>query len=415
MIFPWGTDAPLYHRPFVTFALIAINTLLLVFDPRDAYADYVLELGDGIHPLQWLTNNFLHSGVLHLLGNMIFLWTFGLVVEGKLGWWRYTIVYLLLAVVESALMQLLVPGDPSQPVSMLGASTAIFGLMGMCLVWAPRNEVTCIIWIRFTPIEFDLSILWFAALYIAYDVFWGSMTGVVRASLTTLPPATIVALALDHTFGAILGMVVAALMLKLGLVDCENWDIFAVFERRTGKPRERGPRTRKAARLVSSEYREPEPKRHQRSRKSSSSPSEPEEDRGVVFSRRLRQHLDQSEPEAALAVYHKARRSVDGWRPSEPDWRDLVEAALAAQLWEAAVVVMRDYVRGAPTPSPRVRLKLAQVLVQNLGKPAQALKVLDQIPEGSLPEKLETIRGQLQRKAEAVREDGPLEIDEDLD
>lgn len=415
MIFPWGTDAPLYHRPFVTFALIAINTLILVLVPREAYADYVLELGDGIHPLQWLTNNFLHSGVLHLLGNMIFLWTFGLVVEGKLGWWRYTIVYLLLAVVESALMQLLVPGDPSQPVSMLGASTAIFGLMGMCLVWAPQNEVTCIVWVRLTPIEFDMSILWFAALYIAYDVVSGGMSGVVRASLTSLPMATIVALALDHTFGAILGMVVAALMLKLGLVDCENWDILAVFERRAGKPRERGPRTRKADRLVSSEYREREPKTRRRGRKSASSPPEPEEDRGARLSRLLRQHLDQREPEAALAVYHKARRSVDGWQPNEPDWRDLVEAALAAQLWEAAVVVMRDYIRGAPTPSPRVRLKLAQVLVQNLGKPAQALKVLGLIPEGSLPEKLETIRRQLQRKAEAVREEGPLEIDEDVD
>ncbi len=415
MIIPWGTDAPLYHRPFATIALIAINTLLLVLVPRDAYADYVLKLGDGIDPLQWLTNNFLHSGVLPLVGNMIFLWTFGLVVEGKIGWWRFAIVYLVLGVVDSALMQSLVPGGPSQQVSMLGSSTIVFGLMGMCLVWAPRNEVTCMIWLRFTPIEVDLSILWFAALYIGLDVLTGGMSGVVRASLTNLPPAMIVALALDHTFGAILGIVVAALMLKLRLVDCENWDIFAVFERRAGKPRERG-KTRKADRLVSSEYREREPKQRRRGRKSSSGgPSEPEEDRGVVLSRRLRQHLDHREPEAALAVYHKGRRSVDGWQPGEPDWRDLVEAILAAQFWEAAVVVMRDYVRGIPNPSPRMRLKLAQVLMQNLGKPAQAIKVLGQIPEGSLPDKLETIRRQLQRKAEALREEGPFEIDEDVD
>ena len=59
-------------------------------------------------------------------------------------------------------------------------------------------------------------------------------------------------------------------------------------------------------------------------------------------------------------------------------------------------------------PSPRVRLKLAQVLVQNLGRPMQALKVLGQIPEGSLPEKLETMRRQLARRAEAMREEGPL-------
>ena len=54
MIIPWGTDAPLYHRPFATIALIVINVLIFVFVPGDAYEDYVLVLGDGLHPLQWL-------------------------------------------------------------------------------------------------------------------------------------------------------------------------------------------------------------------------------------------------------------------------------------------------------------------------------------------------------------------------
>jgi membrane associated rhomboid family serine protease len=111
MIIPWGTDAPLYHRPYATIAMMAINVLVFFVVPRDAYADYVLILGDGVHPVQWLTNNFLHSGIVHLVGNMIFLWTFGLVVEGKLGWLRFTAVYLLLGVTESAAMQLLVPSE----------------------------------------------------------------------------------------------------------------------------------------------------------------------------------------------------------------------------------------------------------------------------------------------------------------
>ncbi len=245
MIIPWGTDAPIYHRPFATIALIAINVLLLFIVPREAYQDYVLLIGDGVHPVQWLTNNFLHSGIVHLVGNMIFLWTFGLLVEGKLGWWKFTIVYLLLGVVDSALMQLLVPSE--HPIRMLGSSTIIFGLMGMCLVWAPRNEVTCIVWLRFTPMEFDLSILWFAAMYITLDVLTGGMSGVLRASLTNLSPAVIVAMALDHTVGAILGMIVGAVMVKLSLVDCENWDLFAVLERRAGKPKSKEPRTKRAA------------------------------------------------------------------------------------------------------------------------------------------------------------------------
>jgi membrane associated rhomboid family serine protease len=411
MIIPWGTDAPLYHRPFATIALTLINVLLFFVVPRDEYADFVLVIGDGVHPIQWLTNNFLHSGIVHLLGNMIFLWTFGLVVEGKLGWWRFTLVYLLLGVVESAAMQLLVPSE--QEIRMLGSSTIIFGLMGICLVWAPRNEVTCIIWLRFSPIELDLSILWFAALYIALDVLTGGMSGVLKASLTNLSTGVIVAMALDHTFGAILGMVVGAAMVKLRMVDCENWDLFAVMERRTGRPKSKEPRTKKADRLVSSEYRPREKRGSKRKDKGGSSGDRSVEDRSAALLRTMRQHLELAEPEAALAVYQKARRADPAWQPPEGDWRNLIEAVLARQLWDDAVLVMRDYLHG-PEPSPRVRLKLAQVLIQNLSRPMQALKVLGQIPEGSLPDKLETIRRQLALRAEAMREEGELELDEDL-
>ena len=411
MIIPWGTDAPLYHRPFATIAMIAINVLLFFVVPRSAYEDYVLVLGDGLHPLQWVTNNFLHSGILHLLGNMVFLWTFGLVVEGKLGWFRFLVVYLLLGIVESAAMQVLVSSE--QDVSMLGSSTIIFGLMGMCLVWAPRNEVTCIVWLRFTPMEFDLSILWFAALYIALDVFSGGLSGVMRASLTNLSPMVIVAVELDHTFGAILGIAAGAAMLKLGWVDCENWDLFAVLERRTGKPKGSDTRTKKSKRMRSSEDRlreKPRAKKKDRGRGEGRSP----EDHAAGVLRALRGHLELGETEAALAVYQKARRSPTGWQPPEREWRDLIEALVADERWDDSVVVMRDYIRELAEPSPRVRLKLAQVLIQRQGRPQQALKLLGQIPAGSLPGNLEAIRSQLARHAESLREEGPLELDEDL-
>src|SRR5262249_12012005 len=116
----------------------------------------------------------------------------------------------------------------------------------------------------------------------------------------------------------------------------------------------------------------------------------------------------------ALAVYHKARRRPMGWQPPEGDWRDLIEALLELQLWEDAVVVMGDYLREHAEPSPRVRLKLAQILIHKLGRPQQGLTILAQVPAGSLPASLETIRMQLTRRAEAMREEGPLELDEDI-
>src|SRR5688500_1721165 len=102
MIIPYNTDAPLYHRPFATIGLIAANTLAFVaLLGHPNVESWMLALGQGLHPLQWITSLFLHDGLMHLLGNMFFLWVFGLVIEGKLGWWRFLLVYLGLGAFES--------------------------------------------------------------------------------------------------------------------------------------------------------------------------------------------------------------------------------------------------------------------------------------------------------------------------
>ena len=75
---------------------------------------------------------------------------------------------------------------------------------------------------------------------------------------------------------------------------------------------------------------------------------------------------------------------------------------------------MRDYVQRAAEPSPRVRLKLAQVLLQKLARPLQALTVLGQIPDGSLPASLEPLRRKLIQEAEHMREEGDLELQDEL-
>src|SRR6266404_6105762 len=97
IVIPMGTDAPIYHWPRVTVALIVLNVAtFLVVPPQssdvrlDAHGEvvevvvsnfdrYALALGHGWHPVQWLTHNFLHIGILHLAGNMLFLWAFGIV------------------------------------------------------------------------------------------------------------------------------------------------------------------------------------------------------------------------------------------------------------------------------------------------------------------------------------------------
>ena len=89
--------------------MIAVNVVAFVLSlmyPDSAIAFYLAH-GDGLHPVQWVTANFMHAGVLHLVFNMISLWVFGMIVEGKIGWWRMLVVYLGIGVVQNAIIQVM--------------------------------------------------------------------------------------------------------------------------------------------------------------------------------------------------------------------------------------------------------------------------------------------------------------------
>src|SRR5437764_1123079 len=125
LVIPTGTDAPIYHWPYATVVLIALNVAAFLAVPpteseeRLGDNDEVVEvkpsgfersaltLGDGLHPVQWVTHNFLHYGVIHLAGNMLFLWAFGIAVEGKLGAAKYLALYLAIGTLHGAFTQAL--------------------------------------------------------------------------------------------------------------------------------------------------------------------------------------------------------------------------------------------------------------------------------------------------------------------
>jgi membrane associated rhomboid family serine protease len=400
MIIPWGTDAPIYHRPVVTVALIALNVLLFFLFPTADHEEWALALGEGTHPLQWVACNFMHFGLGHLLGNMMFLWAFGIIVEGKLGWWAFTLVYLLVGVSQAAVLQLLV--HPAEPAVMAGASGAIYGLLAMCLVWAPRNDIQFIVLLRFWPMDFEFPILWVAGLYIGLEVLEAAVRGFAVSS------------ALGHMTGAVCGLVLAIVMLKLKLVDCENWDIFAVMEGRQGEKKKRSRRPKYVSRPESGEFaRSAKPKARRKTKGATRMVKSVEDASGEAL-RTLRLHVELGETEAALAVYRQSKSKLAGWQPPDRDWVDLIQAVLAKNAWNDAALLMRDYVQHAQEPSPRVRLKLAQILIQKLGRPLQGQRILEQIPEAALPESLRATRQQLSQQAQEMREDGELELQDEM-
>src|SRR6266568_688712 len=90
------------------------------------------------HVATVLTSMFMHSGWLHILGNMWFLWVFGNNIEDSMGHARFVVFYLLCGVAAAAAQMLT---DPRSVVPMVGASGAISGVMGAYILLYPRVRV----------------------------------------------------------------------------------------------------------------------------------------------------------------------------------------------------------------------------------------------------------------------------------
>jgi hypothetical protein len=246
------------------------------------------------------------------------------------------------------------------------------------------------------PSVWEVPILWFAVLYIGLEVL-----GVVRFGAS---PSG----ALAHVLGAVIGFPLAVVMLKAGWVDCENWDLFAVLQRREGRSREKASlmlAKKKTSRFGG--WSSTKPKTRKRSNETvETSP----EDRAADALRRLQRLAEQGDADATLVAYRKAR-DLPAWSPSERELMDLIKPLLVQRAWSSATPLMRDYIQRFPNQADRMRLKLAQVLIRDLDRPTQALRVLAEI--GALPAQLDALRLQLTRQAEQMQEEGVLELEGD--
>jgi membrane associated rhomboid family serine protease len=247
---PYNTNAPLYHMPIATVGLIVINTVLFILVPS-AKVDFEslassgtilsLEYGQGIKPWQWLTSIFMHANFVHLLFNMIALWAFGLVVEGKVGLLPFLGIYLGIGVTQSAFEQLLMCmyGEGGS----LGASAAIFGILGVAIVWAPRNDFEVFYQFGFRMGTAEIPIMMYGFLQFALEVF-NVVMGQFGVSAGVL-----------HLMGFALGIAVGFVWLVRGWVDCEGWDLVTVLKGHEGRDFESERLEKEAAELVDSTHR----------------------------------------------------------------------------------------------------------------------------------------------------------------
>jgi membrane associated rhomboid family serine protease len=185
VILPLGDSPNPRGVPFVTYALIAANIAVFALisvplsgtpaDPRDPsvreYVRVVLEHGpEGLSPqtlLQQISlydlfvfqhgfrpaaprldalffSLFLHAGLMHLVGNMLFLWIYGDNVEHAMGRGRYLIAYLATGIGATLFHMVF---DAASELPLIGASGAISGVLGFYFLWFPHNQVRLLLFL----------------------------------------------------------------------------------------------------------------------------------------------------------------------------------------------------------------------------------------------------------------------------
>ena len=153
-MFPIRDHNPSRRTPFVTWALIALNICVFayyfpLFSSERALARFFFDWGlvPAISaPETYVTSMFLHGGIMHLAGNMLFLWVFGDNLEDQMGHIGFVFFYFL-GGFAAAFAQVI--SEPSSPIPMVGASGAVAGVMGGYLLLFPRARVDILIFLVF--------------------------------------------------------------------------------------------------------------------------------------------------------------------------------------------------------------------------------------------------------------------------
>jgi membrane associated rhomboid family serine protease len=125
--------------------------------------------------LALLYSMFLHGGLFHLGGNMLFLWIFGNNIEDRMGVPGYIGFYLLAGLVASA-AHILVQPDSTVPV--VGASGAIAGVMGAYVVLFPNVKIRSLILLIVIPLFRDISAKWWLGFWFLTQFFTNPDAGV---------------------------------------------------------------------------------------------------------------------------------------------------------------------------------------------------------------------------------------------
>ncbi|MGD9764992.1 MAG: rhomboid family intramembrane serine protease [Candidatus Binatia bacterium] len=192
---PIRDTIPSRNEPIVTWALIAVNALVFVYEvslgpeqlERFVYDFGVVPARDwaGVSSspapgLPFLTSMFLHGGWGHLIGNMWMLWIFGDNVEDRMGPGRFLLFYLLTGVAASVAHCALNSGSTLPTV---GASGAISGVLGAYFALFPYARVITVLPVFFWPYFFDVPAVTYLFIWFVSQLLSGTLAGLGPSAL----------------------------------------------------------------------------------------------------------------------------------------------------------------------------------------------------------------------------------------
>jgi membrane associated rhomboid family serine protease len=165
--------------PIMTVLLIIVNCFVFYleifvignnywpFFMRYAVTPSLILSAQGAGALSNITAMFLHGGLFHLSGNMLALWVFGRRVEDACGPWRFLAFYLL-AGTWAHILFILVQADSHVPG--IGASGAIFGLMGAYLLLYPGGRIRTLVFVSFVPLWPRIRAIWIVLYFVGIQI-----------------------------------------------------------------------------------------------------------------------------------------------------------------------------------------------------------------------------------------------------
>jgi membrane associated rhomboid family serine protease len=185
-MFPYHDDTERLHgRPYLNYSLIAMNAIVFIWEIsvtgffRNPVATETLFQNYGAVPESVLSGNiasvitsmFMHGGLLHIIGNMLFLFVFGDNLEDRFGRIKYLLMYIGWGFAAALMHSLYAVSAGGGETPAVGASGAISGVMGAYLVMFPRAKVLTLIFaffittvripaIAFIPFWFILQVIY---------------------------------------------------------------------------------------------------------------------------------------------------------------------------------------------------------------------------------------------------------------